>query len=101
MYLEFKKTYVQVVMFIENKPKGCFVSGCFVPLDVLSLWTFVPMDVLSAGCFVPQNILSLWTFCPTDVMSPAVLSPNVVSPDVLSPDVLSGHRYAALICGLQ
>jgi hypothetical protein len=58
---------------IEYKPKGCFVSGCFVPIDILS-----------AGRFVPPDVLSCRTFCPMDVMSLAVMLPDILSPDVFS-----------------
>jgi hypothetical protein len=95
---------------MENKPKGCFVSGSFVPPDILSHGRFVPQDVLyvlsrrtfcPAVCFVPPDVLSCRTFCPAvrfvlpDVLSQRmfcpmdVLSLAVMSQDVLSPDVSS------------
>jgi hypothetical protein len=79
----FSKVLFFLRFSIEYKPKGCYVSG-----------RFVPTDVLSARCFVPPEVLSLRTFCPTDVMSPADVSGRFFSEcfvptDVLSPDVLS------------
>jgi hypothetical protein len=81
---------VQVVLFVENKPKGCYVSGRFVTPDVLSAGRFFHPDVLSrwtfypAGHFVPPDVLSLRMFCPKDLMTLAVLSLDVLSQDVLS-----------------
>jgi hypothetical protein len=75
-------------MFIENKPRGCFV-----PPEVLSPWTFCLTDLLSlwkfcpSRCFVPVNILSHGFY----VLDNGV-SGCFVPQDVLSLDVLSGHQ---------
>jgi hypothetical protein len=67
-------------MCIENKPKGSFVSEHFVPtphgrLVFRTFWL--------SGCFVLPDILSLWTFCPMDVISGHYVSGRF-SLDVLS-----------------
>jgi hypothetical protein len=52
-----------------DRPKGCFVSGRFVPTDVLSRRTFclygrfVPTDVLSLRMFCPYGRFVPWTLC--------------------------------------
>ncbi len=59
----------RLVLFIDNRPKGCFVSGRFVPPDVLSPQTFclhrcfVPTDVLSLRMFCPYGRFVPWTLC--------------------------------------
>jgi hypothetical protein len=99
---------------LKRDPDGRFVTGCFVPMDVLSPRTFCPHgcfvptdvlsarcyvtgrfvlpDILSAECFVRTDVSSCRTFCPAGRFVPSdVLSTDVLSPDVLSPDILSGH----------
>jgi hypothetical protein len=51
-----------------NRPKGCFVSGRFVSMDVLSPRTFCLY-----GCFVPTDVLSLQMFCPYGRFVPRTL----------------------------
>jgi hypothetical protein len=55
---------------IEYKPKGCFVSGRFVPSDVffymfVCLQIFSPPNVLSPRTFGLLEVLSFWMFCPS------------------------------------
>jgi hypothetical protein len=79
---------------------GCFVprmlqyvTGYFVPTDVLSAGRFVPPDVLSrrmfcpSGCFVPPDVLSLRTFCPSGRFVPVCY----VSGCYVSVRFFSGH----------
>jgi hypothetical protein len=73
--------------------------GCFVSVDVLSLWTFCPAGrfvfrmFCLRGRFVPEDVLSHWTFCPKDVLSIVrFVSGRFVPLDVLSQDVLSTYR---------
>jgi hypothetical protein len=49
--------------------------GRFVPMDVLSPWTYRPLDVLSDGRFVPMDVLSDRRFVATDVLSPRTFCP--------------------------
>ncbi len=58
----------RLVLFIDNRPKGCFVSGRFVSTDVLSPRTFCLY-----GRFVPTDVLSLWMFCPYGRFFPQTL----------------------------
>ncbi len=58
---------------IENKPKGSFVSGRFVPPDIMSPRTFSPLEAWF-----------LWTFCPSRRFAP---------PDVLSHECYVSGRY--------
>jgi hypothetical protein len=92
--------YVQDVTLI-NIIEGHFFTGCFVPDDVLSCWTFCPKDVLSQGRLVPEDVLSHWTFCLKDVLSLWTfclkddLSLDVWSQDVWPQDVLSMYPFIA------
>jgi hypothetical protein len=79
-------------LHIENKPKGCFVSGRFFPPDVLSPWTFCLPDVLYRWTFCPYGHL-----VPTDVLSHrhyvygCYVAGRFVSGHFVPLDVLSGH----------
>jgi hypothetical protein len=58
----------RLALFIDNRPKGCFVYGCFVSTDVLSRRKFCLY-----GRFVPTDVLSLRTFCPYGRFVPRTL----------------------------
>ncbi len=94
----FSKVFFFLRFSIEYKPKGCFVSGCFVSTDVLSPRTFCLPDVLSLrtfclyGSFVSTDVLSLGRYVSSCFVSGRFVSGRFVPTDVLSPDVLSGHR---------
>ncbi len=83
------------ILYIANKPKGCFVSRRFVSTDVLSLWTFCLPDVLSLrkfylyGRFVSTDVLSHRRYVFGCFVSGRFVSGRFVPTDVLSPDVLS------------
>jgi hypothetical protein len=88
---------VQAVLLIENKPKGCFVSGRFVPPNILSPQTFGLPDILFLrmfclyGRFVPKDVLSHRRYVSGCFVSGRFVSRRFVPTDVLSPKVSSGH----------
>jgi hypothetical protein len=61
---------------------GCFVSGCFVPMDVLRSQMFCLLDVFPCRMFCPAGHFPCRTFCPTGRFVP--------------PDVFSGHCLITL-----
>jgi hypothetical protein len=69
-----------------------YVSGRFVPLDILSCWMFGLLDVLSRWMFCPHR-----RFVPPDFLSHGCYVSGCyvfgcfVPLDVMSLDVLSGH----------
>jgi hypothetical protein len=90
MYVIYEKKSQYYPLFVMVL--GCFFSGRFVPLDVLSLGRFVSEDVLSHWTFCPKDVLSIVRFVSGCFVLGRFVSGLFVPEDVLSQDVLSMYH---------